>query len=165
MVYAPRQFGPQQIIMTTVTFEVEATLRGGARVGGEVEIPVLGGEYGRTGEIVEGSPRMPLGGRYLLFLQTEPELDAKGRTPDYWLPVLAFFVLPPRKGTPRLPASRDLAAVLEATCAAHPEGIYWGQQVKLVVPSEVIGRNRSDAFEKLVLPHPGGLPRSASVEE
>lgn len=149
-----RVFGRKVMIVTRWTFEVERAVLAGPDDGLVLSLDSLGGELGDVGSIVEGEPRFVMGSRMLLFMaDVSPVPPDDGEGEAVWAPLIAWYALPRTKDLPRLPDSRDLAAVLGATCAASPEGIYFEEPVRrIVVPSEVVSRNAGSAFEQMLLP-------------
>jgi len=137
--------GVKPAIVTAVEFEVEVPIRGEGHRGDVIHFDILGGEYGDRGTIVAGQPSMPLGARYLLFLGgSHPE-------EDIWLPIIGFYRLPAQEHLPNLPPSSDLAAVLTATCRAHPKGIYFRDRIStFVVPKSVLLGAYGQFFQRLL---------------
>jgi hypothetical protein len=128
-------------IVTDVEFYVERRIVGDIPPSRIVSLQVRGGEVAGRTQVVTGYPTLPTGSRYLLFVN---EWHNPGR-----IGIHAFYRLPSDGQLSLLPSERDLFAVWSATCAEHPDGIYYrGPRVDLVLPQEVI--NRYDDWRRIV---------------
>lgn len=114
-------------VYTRSTLRVERIVRGQVQEGQQLAFDLEGGEAEGIGVAVPGNPSFGLGTRYLLFLRIVESLPQPVLQGHYRVPVKV-----------QLPSESILREVWMATCAAHPEGIFYlGPSVRLAIPKDV----------------------------